>query len=92
MNEEQYSYDIKAEVFYEDFKAKIDINDILKMPSESLFDKIMEYSEEYDIDVTYIAELFEKNKEYKELLYTSCVENGIIKDDEFKKILESRLG
>jgi len=66
-------------------------NEIMEMPSDSLIQKILEYSEETNIDITYLAEVFEKNKEYKEMLYVSCVEHNIIKDKEMKDILKKRL-
>jgi len=65
-------------------------NEILEMPSESLLEKILEYCEEYNLDISEILDVFDdKNK--KALLYTDCVENHNIKDEELKKILDSRL-
>jgi hypothetical protein len=69
----------------------IKIDDILEMPSESLLEKMLEYSEMYDIDVTYLAELFEGNKVLKETLYSDCVLHNVIKDDELKEILDNRI-
>ena len=63
---------------------------IMEMPSESIVEKVLEFCEEYDLDISEVLHLFE-TKEYKELLYVSAVENLVIKDQELKKILDSRL-
>jgi hypothetical protein len=90
---EEYEYFIEPEhiVLESRPNKQPTLNDILAMPSESLLDKILEYAEEYEIDVSDIAELFEKNKEYKELLYVSLVENHVIIDKEMKELLEKRI-
>jgi hypothetical protein len=63
---------------------------IMSMPSESIIEKVLEYCEEEDLDISEILDLFD-SKEYKALLYTDCVEHHVIKDEELKKILDSRL-
>ncbi len=63
---------------------------IMKMPSESVIEKILEFCEEYNLDISEVLHLFD-TKEYKELLYTDCVVNYVIKDPELKQILDSRL-
>jgi len=69
----------------------IKIEDIMEMPSESLVEKFVEYSEEYNIDITYLADLFDNNKALKEMLYSDCVINNVIKDEPLKKILEEKI-
>ncbi len=63
---------------------------IMSMPSESIIEKILEFCEEHYLDISEVLHIFE-TKEYKELLYTDCVLNSVIKDKELKKILDSRL-
>jgi hypothetical protein len=65
-------------------------DNIMKMPSESILEKILEYCEEYNLDISEVLDLFD-TKEYKALLYTDCVEHFVIKDEELKKILDARL-
>jgi len=71
-------------------KQYITIDEIMKMPSESLVEKVLEFCEEYNLDISEILHLFE-DKKMKELLYVSAVENNVIKDEEMKKILNERL-
>jgi hypothetical protein len=65
-------------------------DNIMKMPSESILEKILEYCEEHNLDISEVLDLFD-TKEYKALLYTDCVEHFVIKDTELKKILDARL-
>ncbi len=65
-------------------------DNILKMPSKSILEKILEFCEEFDYDISEVLDLFD-TKEYKALLYTDCVETHVIRDPELKKILDSRL-
>jgi len=69
---------------------EITIDKIMEMPSESLLEKVLEFCEEHDLDVSEVLHLFD-NKETKEMLYVSCVEHHVIKDEELKKILDKRL-
>ena len=63
---------------------------IMKMPSESVVEKVLEFIEEYDYDISEVLDVFD-TKEYKELLYVSAVEHHVIQDEELKKILNLRL-
>jgi hypothetical protein len=63
---------------------------ILNMPSDSIVEKVLEFCEEHDYDISEVLEIFDI-KEYKEILYVSCVEHHVIQDNELKKILDQRL-
>ena len=90
-NLQDFSYTNDSVIINDTLKFEITLDQILEMPSESLLEKILEFSEEYNVDVSYIAEVFEKNKEWKALLYSDCVETGVINDPAFKEMLESRI-
>ena len=72
------------------YRKKITMENVMSMPSEHLIEKILEFCEEFDYDISEVLDLFD-NKENKELLYISCVESGVIRDPEMKKILQARL-
>jgi hypothetical protein len=60
------------------------------MPSETILEKVLEYCEEYDKDISEILDIFDdKNK--KAEFYAELVMEGNIKDPEFKAILEKRI-
>ena len=71
-------------------ESAITLENIMMMPSKHLIEKVLEFCEEYDYDISEVIEVFD-NKENKELLYISCVESGVIRDPEMKKILEARM-
>ncbi len=62
-------------------------NDISKMEGNSLLEKILDYCETFNKDVQEIGDILEENKEFKQLLYDDCVNNNIINDPKYKKIL-----
>jgi hypothetical protein len=70
--------------------SNITWDNILKMPSKSILEKVLEFCEEFDYDISEVLDVFD-NKELRALLYTDCVEHHVIKDPELKKILDSRL-
>jgi len=70
--------------------SDITFENIMRMTSSSISEKIKEFCEEYNYDISEVFDIFE-NKEYKALLYTDCVEHHVIKDEELKRILDQRL-
>ena len=64
--------------------------EILEMPSETILEKVLEYCEEYNKDISEVLDLFDdKNK--KAEFYAELVWTGNIRDPEFKAILEKRI-
>ena len=72
------------------YKRQITFENIMAMPSEGITEKVLEFCEEFGYDISEVLEVFD-NKENKELLYLSCVENNVIQDPEMKQILDARL-
>ena len=64
------------------------LNEISLMSGDTLLEKILDYCETYDKDPQEIGDILEENKEFKKLLYDNCVENNIIRNPEYKKIIQ----
>ena len=59
------------------------LNKIFNMTGTSLAEKILDYCETYNVDPQEIGDMLEESKDFKKLLYKDCVENNIIKDDQY---------
>jgi hypothetical protein len=65
------------------------LNEIYKMPDDSLLEKITTYCQETDIREEDIAEVLKESEQFKRALWLSCVENFQIKDAQVKHLLEN---
>ena len=63
------------------------LNIISSMEGNSLVEKILDYCETHDEDPQEIGDYLEDNKEFKKILYNDCINNNIIRNQEYKMIL-----
>ena len=57
------------------------INEINKMPEDSLLEKMISYCEQTDTDPQELGDIFAESEQFKRKLWISCVEFNQIKDD-----------
>ena len=63
---------------------------ILRMPSDTILEKVLEFCEEFDYDISEVLDVFD-DKTIKAEFYAELVMKGVISDPEFKEVLEKRL-
>ena len=65
------------------------LNEISKMPDDSLLLKITTYCDENDYREEDVAEILKDSDQFKRALWLSCVDNHQIKDDQVQDLFEN---
>ncbi len=60
------------------------INEINKIPENSLLDKILTYCEQNNFDIQEIGDILSENEKFKRTLWIDCVDRYVIQDEYLK--------
>ena len=65
------------------------LNEIEKIPEDTLIQKIVSYCEQTDTDIQEIGDVLETSKQFKRMLWLNAVKNNEINDPLLKETWES---